>query len=54
MFAVGVEGGVAYCACSRCERRWDLLSLQKMHREVWPALLAFSVREVGQACCCAW
>ena len=34
VLAVGVEGGGAYCACSRCESRCDLLSLQKMHREV--------------------
>ena len=44
LFTVGV-GGVAYCACSRCGRRWDLLSLQKMQRKVyvWPALLAYIV-----------
>ena len=45
--AVGVEGGGAYCACTRCGGRWGLLSLQWVWREVGPSELAVGVEGGG-------
>ena len=50
--AVGVEGGGAYCAYSRCGGRWGLLSLQWVWREVGPTELAVGVEGGGAYCAC--
>ena len=47
VLAVGVEGGGAYCACSRCGGRWGHGACTIVWREVGPTELAVGVEGGG-------